>query len=88
MIACKGVSVSICQEQLNGENVIAKKKKNSLKDEQFVMFKSLSYCLEETVGFDVKVSFARPPVSRLIRLYNKEVLREGYSVPRGFSVTR
>ena len=52
------------------------------------MFKSLSYCLEETVGFDVKVSFARTPVSRLIRLYNKEVLREGYSIPRGFSVTR
>ena len=33
---------------------------------QFVIFKSLSYCFEETIGFDVKVSFASCPVSRLI----------------------
>ena len=33
---------------------------------QFVIFKSLSYCFEETIGFDVKVSFASRPVSRLI----------------------
>ena len=31
------------------------------------MFKPLSYCLEETVEFDVKISFARRPVSRLIK---------------------
>ena len=34
---------------------------------QFVIFKPLSYCFEETIGFDVMASFARPPVSRLIK---------------------
>ena len=34
---------------------------------QFVIFKPLSYCFEETIGFDVKASFARRPVSRLIK---------------------
>ena len=34
--------------------------------EQFAFFKPLSYCFEETIGFDVKVSFASRPVSRLI----------------------
>ena len=29
---------------------------------QVVVFKPLSYCLEEAVGFDLKTSFARPPV--------------------------
>ena len=38
---------------------------------QFVIFKPLSYCFEETIGFDVKASFASRPVSCLIRLYNK-----------------
>ena len=34
---------------------------------QFAIFKPLSYCYEETIGFDVKVSFARRQVSRLIK---------------------
>ena len=34
---------------------------------QFVSFKPRSYYLEETIGFDVKASFASHPVSRLIR---------------------
>ena len=34
---------------------------------QFVIFKPLSYCFEETIGFDVKASFASRPRSRLIR---------------------
>ena len=38
---------------------------------QFVIFKPLSYCFEETIGFDVNVSFASRPVSRLIKWYNK-----------------
>ena len=38
---------------------------------QFVIFKPLSYCFEETIGFDVKASFASRPVSRLIRWCNK-----------------
>ena len=38
---------------------------------QFIIFKPLSYCFEETIGFDEKASFAIRPVSRLIRWYNK-----------------
>ena len=38
---------------------------------QFVIFKSINYCFEETIGFDVKASFASRPVSRLIRWYIK-----------------
>ena len=34
---------------------------------QFVIFKPISYCFEETIGFDVETSFASRPVSRLIR---------------------
>ena len=34
---------------------------------QIVVFKLLSYCFEETIGFEVKTSFARPPVLRLIK---------------------
>ena len=34
---------------------------------QFVIFKPLNYCFEETIGFDVKASFASQPVLRLIR---------------------
>ena len=38
---------------------------------KFVIFKPLSYCFEETIGFEVKASFASRPLSRLIRLYSK-----------------
>ena len=38
---------------------------------QFVIFKPLSHCFEETIRFDVKASFASRPVLRLIRWYNK-----------------
>ena len=34
---------------------------------QFVVFKPLSHCFEETIAFDVKASFAWPPVSCLIK---------------------
>ena len=40
---------------------------NNVSMYQFVVFKPLSYCFEETIGFDVKSSFARPPVSCLIK---------------------
>ena len=33
---------------------------------QFVIFKPLSFCFKETIGFDVKASFASRSVSRLI----------------------
>ena len=39
---------------------------NSQTENQFVIFKPLSYCFQETIGFDVKASFASRPVSRLI----------------------
>ena len=38
---------------------------------QFLLFKPITYCFEETIGFDVKASFANRPVSRQIRFYNK-----------------
>ena len=38
---------------------------------QFVIFKPLSYCFKETVGFDAKASFGNRPLSRLIRWCNK-----------------
>ena len=38
---------------------------------QFVIFKPFSYCFKETIKFDVKVSFACRPLSRLIRWINK-----------------
>ena len=38
---------------------------------QFVIFNSLSYCFEGTIGFDVKASFASRPESRLIGWYNE-----------------
>ena len=34
---------------------------------QFLIFKPFSYCFEETMGFDVKPSFASRPLSRLTR---------------------
>ena len=34
---------------------------------QFVIFKPLSNCFEETIGLDVKASFVNHPISRLIR---------------------
>ena len=34
---------------------------------QSVILKPLGYCFEETIGFDVTVSFARRPVSCLIK---------------------
>ena len=41
---------------------------------QFVIFKQLSCCFEETIGFDVKASFASRPVSRLISRYNNQLI--------------
>ena len=48
----------------------------------FKFFKLLSYCFEEIIGFGSKASFASCRLSRLIRWYNKRILRKGYSVPR------
>ena len=34
---------------------------------QFTIFKPLSYCCEETIGFDADTLFARRQMSRLIK---------------------
>ena len=39
---------------------------NCLKHYEFVIFKPLSHCFEETIGFGVKASFISRPTSRLI----------------------
>ena len=53
---------------------------------QLLSFKPLSYCFEETIGFDVMASFARRPVLRLIKSGDiTKCLIKGYSVPRDFS---
>ena len=61
---------------------------------QWVIFKSLSYCFKEPIEFDLKASFPSRPVSRLIKWYNRPgdttrwyneiILRKGYSIPRDF----
>ena len=38
---------------------------------QFLLFKPLHYCFQETIGFNVKALFTSRPASRLIRFYNK-----------------
>ena len=56
---------------------------------QFVIFKPLSYCFEETIGFGIKASFASRSVSRIIRWYKKpgDIKKEfgDFTVPRDFS---
>ena len=42
-------------------------------DIQSAIFKPLSYCFEETMGFDSKASSASHPVSHLISWYNNQV---------------
>ena len=54
---------------------------------QFVIFKPLSYCFEETIGFDLKVSFASRPVSHLIRWYDNEVIQQKNFEKKLFSST-
>ena len=37
----------------------------------FVIFKTIRYYFEETIRFDIQASFAKGPVSRLIKLGDK-----------------
>ena len=37
----------------------------------FVIFKTIRYYFEETITFDIQASFAKGPVSRLIKLGDK-----------------
>ena len=66
-------------------DIILKEDGNNNKCKQSIIFKLVSYCFEETIGFEVKASFVSRPISRLIRWYNKRILIKGYSVPRDFS---
>ena len=43
------------------------KSRGAKKIVQFVIFKPLNYCFEETIEYDVKASFESRPESRLIR---------------------
>ena len=52
---------------------------------QFVIFKPLKYRFEETIGFDIKTSFASLAVLHFIRQYNKIIFILGYSVLQNFS---
>ena len=55
---------------------------------QFVIFKPLlSYCFEETIGFDVKASFTSRPVSHLISWYSNQVIQQNNFDKRLFSST-
>ena len=56
----------------------------SLLIKQFVIFKLLSYCFQETIGFDVKASNQS---IKQTRWYNKRNLRKNHSSPRDFSWT-
>ena len=60
-------SLSIDSMALNVIDKVYSRLKFLHRQNQFVIFKQLSYCFEETIGFDVKASFASHPVSRLIR---------------------
>ena len=46
-------------------------RKYKLDGNQFVIFKSLSYCFEETIGFELKALFSRHPVLCLIKPSDK-----------------
>ena len=54
---------------LNSDHLVGKQR--AVLIYQFVIFKPLSCCFQETIGFDVKSSLASRPMSRLIRWYNK-----------------
>ena len=53
------------------EHLFQRKHQYSGWKNQFVIFKLLSCCLEEIIGFGVKTSFASCQLSRLISWYNK-----------------
>ena len=52
---------------LSVEDFSAKSDENFHWTKQAVIFKALSYSFEETIGFDVKDSFANGPVMQLIK---------------------
>ena len=55
-------------------DIILKEDGNNNKCKQSIIFKLVSYCFEETIGFEVKASFVSRPISRLIRWYNNQVV--------------
>ena len=50
------------------------------------LFKPLSYCFEEIIGHDVKVSFASRPVSRLIQSDDiKKIFKKRLFISKGIN---
>ena len=49
------------------ENTVMVKELERLRYSFFVIFRLLSYCVEETIEFDVKTSFVSRPVSCLVK---------------------
>ena len=49
------------------ENAVTAKELEKLKYIFLKIFRLLSYCVEETIGFDVKASFVSRPVSRQVK---------------------
>ena len=56
------------------------KRTRKIKIKFFVIFRLLSYCVEGTIGFDVKASFVSRPVSRLVKPgdITKKIFRKGH----------
>ena len=48
------------------ENTVTAKELERLKYSFFVIFRLLSYCVEEAIVFDVNASFVSRPMSRLV----------------------
>ena len=55
------------KKKMRGDIIMTGKRFSKFPLMQFIIFKPLSYCFEEIIGFNVKISFASRPVSRLIR---------------------
>ena len=49
------------------ENTVMAKGTRKIKIYFFVIFRLLSYCVEETIVFDVRALFVSRPVSRLVK---------------------
>ena len=49
------------------KNMVTAKELERLKYSFFLILRLQSYCVEETIGFDVKTSFVSRPVSHLVK---------------------
>ena len=70
LILFVGVAFNSLFESPRGSASMVARRNFTETGSQFVIFKPLSNCFEETIGFDVKALFVGRPISRLIRSYN------------------